>query len=35
MRLDGEALTLIENSAVTLEKYQDLKREKERSANTK
>ncbi len=34
MRLDGEALILIENSAVALEKYQDLKRKKERSANT-
>lgn len=28
MRLDREALILIENSAVTLEKYQDLKRKK-------
>lgn len=28
MRLDREALILIENSAVALEKYQDLKRKK-------
>jgi hypothetical protein len=34
MRLDREALILIENSAVALEKYQDLKRKKERSVNT-
>lgn len=34
MRLDGEALILIENSAVALKKYQDLKRKKERSVNT-
>lgn len=34
MRLDGEALILIENSALVLKKYQDLKREKERSVNT-
>ena len=34
MRLDGEALVLIENSAVALEKYQDLKRKKERSVST-
>ncbi len=34
MRLDGEALILIENSALVLKKYQDLKREKEKSVNT-
>lgn len=34
MKLDGEALILIENSAVALEKYRDLKRKKERSVNT-